>query len=85
VHSKPVGRPETRGRAAMSALSATRDGENVLITVEIGTKRARLRVTRDYAKAFARELLRASSDSKGEAPLDDIRATMSAIFGRDIK
>jgi hypothetical protein len=69
----------------MSALSAKRDGDTVTITVEIGDKRARLRVTREYAKQFARELLTAAHDSNGNAPLDDIRATMSAIFGRDIK
>jgi hypothetical protein len=68
----------------MSALSAKRDGDTVTIVVEIGDKRARLRVTKDYAKRFARELLAAAHDSDGSAPLDDIRKAMSAIFGRDV-
>ena len=68
----------------MKTLSAVRDGAFVAITVEIGDKRARLRVTREYAKAFARELLAAAHDGNGTSPIEDIKATMSAIFGRDI-
>jgi hypothetical protein len=66
----------------MNALQAKRDGEHVAITMRIGDKRARFKVTRKYARDFAADVLAAAMD-EGDAELDSfLRALRGATEDR---
>jgi hypothetical protein len=57
----------------MSGIEAKQDGENVVIAVQVGEKRVRMKVTREYAKALAAELLAAAGvATAARSPLDAI-------------
>lgn len=62
-----------------SNIEAKREGECVTISVQVGDKRARFRVTPDYARALAAELLSAADGSTTSA--DELRALGDKLRG----
>lgn len=65
----------------MSGMEAKRDGAHVCITIEVGSKKARLKVTPEYARAVAAELL-AASMSDEERNNRALRETMDRMLKR---
>ena len=62
-----------------SGIEAKRDGEHVAIVVQAGEKRARLKVTPEYARALAAELLHDADGSK--ATHEELRAIGDRLRG----